>query len=176
MQAYLVNYVQPVMNSCLILHTGVYLSLNGRVYANYDVIPITEIGETTTTSNTGLQCITDRRPCCAAMETRAGEWYFPNGTTTITNKNGAVATLATFYRNRGHDGTVNLNHLNSSTMSTIGLFCCMVPNDAREMQRICVNIGKFMYNILAILHPDQCTWYGIIVYYSYNECRNHCYI
>ena len=142
------------MNSCLHLHTGVYLSLNGRVYANNDVIPITEIGETTTSSNTGLQCITDRRQCCAAFETRAGEWYFPRGMAAVPRQIHAGAT--TFYRNRGDDGTVNLNRLNSSIMSPIGLFCCMVPdatshdiNDAREMQRICVNIGKIqMYSCL----------------------------
>ena len=64
-----------------IMHIGVYLSLKGVVYANNSVISITEIGETNpdTNLNEGLQCITDRVPCCRSTF-RAGEWYFPNGT------------------------------------------------------------------------------------------------
>ena len=96
---------------------GVYLSLKGVVYTNNSVIPITEIGETNTTSNTGLQCITDRRPCCAAIRTRAGEWYFPNGTIVPSIVGGSI----TFYRTRGDDGTVDLNR-----MSCLQLDCSVV--------------------------------------------------
>ena len=122
-------------------HTGVYLSLKGAVYANNSVIPITEIGKTNTTSNTGLQCITDRMPCCIlSFEDRAGEWYFPNGTHVPVL--GAGADMATvFYRNRGFDdGTVNLNRLNTSVFMPTGLFCCEVPDAADVIQILCADI------------------------------------
>ena len=34
----------------------------------------------------------------------------------------------TFYRNRGDDGTVNLNRLNTNVITPTGLFCCEVPD------------------------------------------------
>ena len=114
------------------------------VYANNSAIQITEIGETDTVtmppppnSNNGLQCITDRMPCCAAV--RAGDWNFPNGTAVSVQ---GVAT--TFYRNRGDDGTVNLNRLNTNIMMPTGLFCCEVPDAAGDTRplRVCANIGK----------------------------------
>ena len=125
-------------------HTvGVYLSLKGTVYANNSVIPITEIGETDSTSNTGLQCITDRRPCCVTRG-RAGEWYFPDGTTTVPPQGAAI----TFYRNRGDDGSVNLNRLNSGVMMPTGLFCCVVPDFNDIMQRVCATICELIANFM----------------------------
>ena len=100
------------------------------VYTNNSVVPITEIG---TTSNTGLQCITDRRPCCGTPPDRLGQWYFPNGTT-VPIAGGST----TFYRTRGDDGTVNLNQP-SGVMSPTGLFCCEVPNAAGVTQRVVYN-------------------------------------
>ena len=117
------------------MHTGVYLSLRGTVYVNNSVIPIAEIGETNTTSNTGLQCVTDRIRCCASPEGRAGEWYFPDGTLV------PIKGLAkTFYRNRGDDGTVNLNRL-SGIMIPTGKLCCEVPDLIGITDRVCANIG-----------------------------------
>ena len=122
-------------------HTGVYLSLKGTVYANNSLIPITEIGETNPDIhlNEGLQCITDRMSCCKTG--KAGEWYFPDGTGvpvlgTVADGNRAT----TFYRNRGDNGTVNLNRVNTNVMSPAGLFCCQVHNTLN--QTACINIGK----------------------------------
>ena len=115
-----------------------YISLKGVVYANNSVIPITEIGETSTTSNTGLQCITDRRPCCQTSSNRFGEWYFPGGMTTVPIRGWATS----FYRNRGDDGTVNLNRLNATVMMPTGLFCCVVPGATGVDQTVCANIGE----------------------------------
>ena len=120
------------------MYVGVYLSLRGAVYANNSVIQITEIGETNTTSNTGLQCITDRRPCCATQPNRAGDWFFPDGTAVP----GPAQNPTTFYRNRGDDGTVNLNRLNTNVMMPTGLFCCEVPDNVTIISRLCMNIGK----------------------------------
>ena len=112
------------------------------MYANNSAIQITEIGETNTAmppppnSNNGLQCITDRIPCCASVFNRFGQWYFPDGTLVPTQ-----GEATTFYRNRGDDGTVNLNRLNTNVMMPTGLFCCVVPDAAGDTQPLCANIG-----------------------------------
>jgi hypothetical protein len=125
-----------------IKYSGVYLSLKGEVYANNSVIQITDIGETDYyyTSNTGLQCITDRMPCCASIESRTGQWFFPNGMATVPNQGGAT----TFYRNRGNDGTVNLNRINTDVTFPTGLFCCEVLDAVGIIHRLCANIGITM--------------------------------
>ena len=120
------------------IHSGVYLSLKGVVYASNTSIPITEIG---TTSNTGLQCITDRMPCCGTQGS-AGEWLFPDGTTIP----GPVGNPTSFIRTRGDDGTVNLNRLNINVPMPTGLFCCEVPDALNVMQRLCANISELATN------------------------------
>jgi hypothetical protein len=120
--------------------TGVYLSLRGTIYANNGIIQITDIGETNTTSNTGLQCITDRMPCCAALANRTREWYFPNGTSVP----GPLQSPASFFRTRGDDGTVNLNRLNTNIFIPTGLFCCEIPDATGVMQRLCANISELV--------------------------------
>ena len=81
------------------------------------------------------------------MMGRAGEWYFPDGTA-VPIQGGA--TSLNFYRNRGDDGTVNLNRLNTNviTPTVIGLFCCEVPDATGAMQRLCINIGELEVNFL----------------------------
>ena len=106
-----------------------------------NVIPITMIGETNTTSNTGLQCITDRRPCCGTQPNRFGEWLFPDGTTVP----GTARNPTTFYRNRGDDGTVNLNRLGANIMMPTGQFCCRVLNAADTERTVCVDIGMYIH-------------------------------
>ena len=116
------------------------------VYANNSAIQITEIGETNTAmppppnSNNGLQCITDRMPCCAAQSNRFGEWYFPDEVTVPP----IVGAPTTFYRNRGDDGTVNLNRLNTNIIRPTGLFCCEVSDASGRTQRVCANIGELI--------------------------------
>ena len=113
------------------------------IYANNSVIQITEIGETNpdTDLNDGLQCITDRMPCCRTAF-RTGEWYFPD----MTMVPGPSLDVR-FYRNRGYDdGTVNLNRKYGVMMPT-GLFCCEVPDAASTsiMHRLCASICKSVY-------------------------------
>ena len=107
------------------------------VYPNNSVILITEIEQTNATSNNGLQCITDRRPCCATQPNRHGEWLFPNGSLVASIVHGK-----TYFRNRGDDGTVNLNRLNSAVMIPTGRFCCVVPDATSTDVTLCVLIGK----------------------------------
>ena len=113
-------------------HSGIYLSLKGNSYSNSSVIKITEIGE----RYNGLQCHTDRSPCCAYFY-RAGEWYFPN--LTLVPIQGRATT---FYRNRGDDGTVNLNRHHDFITSPTGLFCCEVPDANNNTQKLCAYVGK----------------------------------
>ena len=120
-------------------NTGVYLSLKGVVYPNNSVILITEIEQTNTTSNNGLHCITDRMPCCTSS--RAGEWFFPDNGGMVPKQSDAT----TFYRNRGDDGTVNLNRLNNDVMNPTGRFCCVVPDTNNVNQSVCANIGKYTF-------------------------------
>ena len=125
----------------LIYNVGVYLSLNGEVYLNNSHILITKIGETNTSfsgspnSNNGLQCITDRMPCCRSK--RAGEWFFPDGSV-VPIKNSSTTA---FYRNRGDDGTVSLNQLNSDVMMPTGRFCCVVSDATSTNLTVCSNVG-----------------------------------
>ena len=126
------------------MHAGVYLFLKGTVYGNNSIVPIAEIGETNTsvgaTQNNGLQCITDKMPCCR-FRLRVGEWVFPNGS--------EVPMQGTFYRNRGRDdGTVNLNFLSTDIMFPLqtGLFCCVVPDANDIMQTVCSNISELKMN------------------------------
>jgi hypothetical protein len=112
------------------------------MYANNSLIPITDIGETTSSVNTGLQCITDRMACCA--DARVGQWFFPDGTRVPVLGTGATMATA-FYRNRGVDRTVNLNRLNNVVMPT-GLFCCEVPDADGVDQTVCAEIGMSACN------------------------------
>ena len=132
--------------SCLnlMLHNaGVYLSLKGVVYPNNSHVLITNIGESNNSvspppnSNNGLQCITDRRPCCQSPLNRAGDWFYPNGSVVPTAQVGTT----TFYRNRGDDGTVNLNRVNSDVMMPTGRFCCVVPDATSTEVTVCSHIG-----------------------------------
>ena len=134
----LLLHITSALSEVLYTLVGVYLSLKRSLYSNNSVISITEIGETAPddiSQNEGLQCITDRMPCC----TRTGEWYFPNGTTVGTS------VLAFYINNGQNDGTVNLNRLNSHVMSPTGQFCCVVPDATLTYQTLCAIISKLMY-------------------------------
>ena len=64
-------------------------------------------------------------------------WYFPNGDIVP-----AIGGATTFYRNRGDDGTVNLNRLNDDVMMPTGLFCCVIPDATDTNVTVCVNLGR----------------------------------
>ena len=76
-------------------------------------------------------------PCCRTPPNRAGEWFFPNGI--VVPVSGAATT---FYRNRGDDGTVNLNRVNTGIISPTGLFCRVVPDATGTIQRVCAAISE----------------------------------
>ena len=100
-------------------HVGIHLSLKGVVYANNSVIPITEIGRTTT--NATLQCITDSMPFyCQQVEFgfyQTRQWC---------QRNLKMEVLYHFIQIMSTDGAVAM--LNRADMmpswSPAGLFCC----------------------------------------------------
>ena len=83
-----------------------------------------------------LLCITDKKDCCL-HPWRAGEWYFPNA-----SRVPIIGFGNPYYRNRGYDGSVNLNRRNDSDLIETGLFCCMVPDAMENYQTLCANIGE----------------------------------
>ena len=53
----------------------------------------------------------------------------------------------TFFRNRGGNGTVNLNRLNDSVTLPVGRYCCVVPDDTDVMIWACANICELTISI-----------------------------
>ena len=110
------------------------------IYPNNSFILITEIGQTSDTPNNGLQCITDRRPCCSSpnVANRQGQWYFPD--------NGGVVPRPgdneRFSRTRGVNGEVTLNRANNDVMMPTGRFCCVVPDAMSTEVTLCTNVGE----------------------------------
>ena len=101
---------------------------------------VDDIGE----GDDALLCHTNKMDCCrynmVEMTIRAGEWYFPNGTT-VKNKNDniMVAKLVSyFYRNRELQ-VVRLNRIHSP--QEYGKFYCKVPNNMEIEQTVHANIG-----------------------------------
>ena len=87
--------------------------------ANNSAIFISDIGNT----ENRLQCITDRMPCCITPD-RVGEWYFPGGG--MVQPIASTPTPTTFFRDRGDDGTVNLNRVSNDVVMPTGQYCCEV--------------------------------------------------
>ena len=106
--------------------TGVYLQRDGVFLPDNSAVFISDIGNV---DNNRLQCLTDRTPCCGSSQT--GEWNFPGGGGTVPVQLGAT----TFFRNRGDDGTVNLNRVSNDVMMPTGQYCCEVP-DATGVNRM----------------------------------------
>ena len=97
------------------------------------MLSVSDIGISDPTHN-GLQCITDKMPCCDKPQT--GMWFFPDGTTVPVKER-----ATSYYVSRGHnDGTVTLNRLSSSLTRT-GKFCCVIP-DALEIDNyLCIALN-----------------------------------
>ena len=102
-------------------------------------IPITDVGESTPTSDGALVCRTDIPDCCRADfmagEIRRGNWRYPNGVLVDRETSGDG-----IYRTRG-TSTVLLNRRNGATGPT-GQYCCEVASVADPNARICINLSK----------------------------------
>ena len=75
-------------------------------------------------------------PCCGTPLHITGEWYFSDSGRVPILDAGATS----FYRNRGDNGEVNLNRLNSNIMMPTGRFCCKVPDATNALQTVCAKI------------------------------------
>ena len=125
-------YLQLASYYCVIImpfYIGVQLTFKGTIYRNNSLFFLNELG------NNVLQCISDKAGCCVPPN-RFGEWFYPNGSKIPPEYYGTV-----FYRNRGHDGDVNLNyHTTHQDIPPTGNYCCRVPNAADVYQTVCANI------------------------------------
>jgi hypothetical protein len=116
---------------------GKYLLFNGTIYPNNSVIQISNLVEANldVVHNQGLQCITDRKPCCR----NDGEWLFPNGTSVPVQD-----SARSFYKSIGNNGNVSLNLLRRNKVLPLltGTFCCIVPDANNVMDAVCVEISE----------------------------------
>jgi hypothetical protein len=120
----------------IVVGLTIELMVDGQTvtYAQYAEIPITDVGNGTARA---LLCKTDRTDCCGTGlgETRAGEWFYPDGTKVRTSGSGDD-----FYRNRG-TSVVRLSRRNNATQPT-GFYCCEVGTVVDSNSTICINLSK----------------------------------
>ena len=113
---------------------AVGLSLNGTIIANDSYVDVDDIG----VNETGLLCHTNKTTCCGndMSQTRAGEWYYPNGSKVRTMGESSEE----FFRNRDTQ-VVRLNN-RQGEFTQRGRFQCKIPDEAGTMQTLYVKIGK----------------------------------
>ena len=116
------------------------MSLKGKDIANNSYVNVDDIGEG---SDAALLCHTDKTNCCNANNmgrTKAGEWYYPNGTT-VGIEDTRINPYE-FYRNRDKQ-VVRLNHRNGTFVEK-GRFRCEIPDVNSISQSIYVHMGRFI--------------------------------
>ena len=64
------------------------------------MLSVSDIGISDPTNN-GLQCVTDKMPCCDKPQT--GMWFFPDGTTVPVKER-----ATSYYVSRGHNDGTNI--------------------------------------------------------------------
>ena len=100
------------------------------MYPNGSTVLRTDIGEGDDT----LQCITDSTTCCTGAG-RAGEFYFPDGTTVPISGGDFTHT---YYRSRS-TGLILLHRRPSGVLT--GQFRCEIPNASGMTVNLFINIG-----------------------------------
>ena len=116
---------------------GVWLLLDGQLYANKSVIELRNVFESSDDSHS-LMCVTPKRPCCGTRPNRHGEWFYPNQSTVSFSETGN-----SFYITRRDDGTVRLHRRGFVLLTAaVGQYCCQIPNANDITQRLCVHFGK----------------------------------
>ena len=91
----------------------------------------TDIGE----GEDALQCTTDSTTCCTGAG-RAGEFYFPDGTTKVPISGDDLTR--TYYRDR-RSQLIRLNRRSTSVLT--GQFWCEIPNASGTVVNLFINIG-----------------------------------
>ena len=107
--------------------------LNGTNYPNGSTVLRTAIGE----GDAALHCTTDSTTCCsnAMGETRAGDFYFPDGSIVLTSGN---ASSNSYYRTRS-TRLISLNRRPDATQT--GEFRCEIPDASGRTVNLFINIG-----------------------------------
>ena len=138
------------MNDLIDLHTGVYLTLNGKLIVNHGYVLISDIGST---DDTALICNTDR-PTLDHRRNSGGEWYAPDETRVRRED------VPGFTRNRG-PMRARLRRYMDTDPPAEGLYHCTIEDSTFILQNIFVglyNTGQgivFVYNFIVFLkHRD----------------------
>ena len=114
--------------------TAVGFSLNGTTYPNGSTVLRDDIGE----GDNALLCTTDKGDCCNDIISRAGEFYFPNGSQVPIQ--GDIGSSG-YYRNRG----VQLIRLNRQSNGVLtGQFRCKIPSSVQDNSVFYINIGTHL--------------------------------
>ena len=105
---------------------------NGVAYPSGSTVLRTDTGE----GDAALQCTTDSTTCSnTPPEMRAGEFYFPNGST-VPNLGYAIYYDYGYYR---YSHTIRLNRQKSAFVT--GQFRCEIPSAYGTMVNLFINVG-----------------------------------
>ena len=122
------------------LTTAVGFSLNGIIYPNGSTVLRDDIGE----GENALLCTTDRDDCCDGFFSRAGEFYFPNGSKVPIQED---VGSSGYYRNRGIQ-LIRLNRQSNGILT--GQFRCEIPSSIDANSVLYINIGTYDNIVLKI--------------------------
>ena len=122
-------------NHIIIIMIGLGFYLYGVSYPNGSTVLWTDIGE----EAAALQCTTDSTTCCtnAQGETRAGQFYFPDGTQVPVQGNSS----SPYYRFR-HSMYISLNRRSHIATQPTGEFRCEIPDASGTTVNLFINIGR----------------------------------
>ena len=112
--------------------------LNGVTYPNGSTVLRTDIGE----GDAALQCTTDSTTCCRngeGGETRAGDFYFPDGSAVLSS---VSAPSNSYYRSRS-SRLISLHRRPTATQT--GQFRCEIPDASGMLVNLFINIGMLCY-------------------------------
>ena len=111
---------------------------NEVIYPNGSTVLRTDIQE----GDAALNCITDSTTCCTNQngETRAGEFYFPNGSWVPNSIN---APSNSYYRTRS-SRLISLNRRPTATQT--GQFRCEIPAAIGTLVNLIINISMLCYS------------------------------
>ena len=109
-------------------------------YPNGSTVLRTDIGERAD----ALHCTTNSTTCCsnAPGETRAGQFYFPDGTQVPVMGD----ATSHYYRTRG-SMMIDLNRRSHILTQSTGQFRCEIPNANGTTVNLFINISRLMNNI-----------------------------
>ena len=121
-----------MLHILVVVVTGVYLSLNGRIIPNRGYVVISDIG--TAGDDTALLCITNRPPPTGSGNS-GGDWVAPDGTRVQSSGN-AVPGIR---RNRGVM-VVRLYRNTATGPPAEGIYYCQIEDDTDTLQRVHVGV------------------------------------